>query len=315
MNIAVVHGGHSTESAISSKNARYITAALAENGHNAFMLEFDENTYLKLHAERPDLVFIAVQGKHHGDGTMQSICEILKIPYTGSRAAAAALINNKFHCKSICSYHHVRTPEYLYLSMQTFFGTPRQEIIQEIERKMHLPVVAKAVSQGGSFGIELIQTWDDYDLIAKAFEFDDEIIIERFIQGKPVTTSILEIQGRPTTLTTLTCLNVDQPKDGLVLFNRPFLAKPEEYPQNLLAEIEYTALKVFLLLGAKNYGRVDFMIEDETGWPYFLEINAVPGLKPESFFPQAAGISGISLSELIRIITENEISGKENKGP
>lgn len=310
MNISVVHGGTSAESDISTKNANYIARALSENGHDVRMLEFDENTYLKLHSSRPDLVMIAVQGKKHGDGTMQSLCEVLGLPYTGTRAVAAALINNKFICKSICECHKIRTPEYVYFSRSAFFRTSRNDIINEIERHMKCPVVAKAVSQGGSFGIELVKTWDDFDLIAKTFEFDDEIIIERFIKGEFVTVSVLEIDNRPTALTVLEGYNVDKIYGELILFNRPFKARRAELSGNLLEELEHTALSVFKILGGKNYGRVDFIIEDETGLPYFLEINAVPGMKPESFFPQAAEMSGISFNELIRIITDNESSSR-----
>lgn len=306
MNIAIVHGGTSTESAISTLNANYIAIALNENGHTIKMVEFGENTYQELQSTRPDLVFIAVQGKNHGDGTMQSLCEVLNLPYTGSKAAAAALINNKSSCKSICAYHQIRTPEFLSYSKSDFFQTPRLEVMAAIERHMNYPVVAKAVSQGGSFGIELIKTRDDYELIAKTFDFDDEIIVERFIEGKFLTTSVLEIQHKPTALPTLMGFNVDELPGELILFNRPFLAKQAEVSQNLREELERTSLRVFHILGGKSYGRVDFMIEDATNLPYFIEMNAVPGLKPESFFPQAAEQLGISFNELIKIITDNE---------
>lgn len=307
MNIAVVHGGTSTESGISTQNAHYIAAALKENGHDVRMLKFNEDTYLQLHRTRPDLVFIAVQGKNHGDGTMQSLCEVLNLPYTGSKAAAAALINNKAHCKASCGYHHVRTPDYFYYGKSEFFQTPRQEVMARIARETGYPAVAKAVTQGGSFGIELITSSNDYDLIAKTFNFDDEIIIERFIKGKFVTTSVLEIQHKPITLPTLMGYNEDDIPGNLVLAKSPFQKKQAEISQDLLRELEQTALRVFRLLGGKSYGRVDFMLEDATNLPYFLEINAVPGLKPQSFFPQAAEKFGISFNELVKIITDNEI--------
>ncbi len=306
MNITVVHGGTSTESAISTQNAKYIAKALEENGHQVRMLLFNEDTYLELHRKRPDLVFIAVQGKNHGDGTMQSLCEVLKLPYTGSKAAAAALINNKSLCKSSCAYHRVRTPEYLYFSKSAFFKSPRREIMAKIESQIGFPVVAKGVSQGGSFGLELITTSNDYDLIANIFSLDDEILIERFIRGKFVTTSVLEIQHTPRALPTLMGFNDASLTGELVLAKSPFLKKPAEISQALLGELEQTSLRVFDILGGKSYGRVDFMIEDDTNLPYFLEINAVPGLKPQSFFPQAAEKFGISFNELIKIITDNE---------
>lgn len=307
LNIAIVHGGSSSESAISTKNALYIAKLLNENGHAVSLLEFDENIYLNLQKSRPQLVFIAVQGKYHGDGTLQSICEHLRLPYTGSRAVAAAVINNKSLCKKICAYHGIRTPEFIYLNEKTFFSTPKGKLLDQIEKTMPYPVVAKAVSQGGSFGIEYIRSREDYDKIAKTFEFDDEIIVERFIQGKFETTPVLEIKNIPTALPTLAGENLPGEQEDIILFNKDFTAKEAELPEGLKEEIERISIEVFEIFNAKNYARIDYMVEEKTNIPYFIEINAVPGLKKESFYPQSAEKYGLSHHELIEIIVENEM--------
>lgn len=311
-NITVVHGGTSSESAISTKNALYIAKLLTENGHAVSLLEFDVNIYTNLQKSRPDLVFIAVQGKYHGDGTLQSICDHLRLPYTGSKAAAAAVINDKCLCKKICVYHSIRTPEFVYFNEKTFFGTPKEKILEQIEKVMPYPVVAKAVSQGGSYGIEYIRSRKDYEKIAKTFEFDDEIIIERFIKGKFVTTPVLEINNVPTALPTLAGENLPGEQKDIILFNKEFTAKEAELPGQLKEEIEKISIDVFNIFNAKNYARVDYMIEDESNLPYFIEINAVPGLKGESFYPQSAEKYGLSHNDLIEAIVENEMQEGRN---
>lgn len=305
--IAVVHGGSSSESAISTKNAGYIAKLLKENGHAVSLVEFDQNIYMNLQKSNPQLVFVAVQGKYHGDGTLQSICEHLGLTYTGSKAVAAAVINDKCLCKKICAYHGIRTPEFIYFNEKTFFGTPKGELLEQIEKAMPYPVVAKAVSQGGSFGIEYIRSRDDYEKIAKTFEFDNEIIIERFIKGKFITTPVLEIKNVPTALTTLEGENLPGERGDIILFDKEFTAKEAVLPDGMKGEIEKLSVDIFNIFNAKNYARVDFMLENGTNLLYFLEINAVPGLKKESFYPQSAEKYGLSHNELVETIVQNEL--------
>ena len=309
MRIALVHGGTSTESAISTKNAISIKEALIESEHEVQMMDFDQQIWNSLCKYAPDLVFVAVQGKNHGDGTLQSICEHLRIPYTGSKATAAALINHKALCKYICSYQGVRTPEFLCYDRKVFFSSSEQVVWDNIESHLSFPVVAKAVTQGGSFGIELIRSKQDYEKIACVFDFDDEIIIERYVKGPFLTMSVLEIDGEVRLLTPLYGENIDSIPGELTLFNKDFRAIRAEITQAQLKEIEAMSLCAFRTLLARNYCRIDFMIDETTGLPYFIEINAVPGLKPASFFPQAAEMSGISMKQLVQIIVENERTG------
>jgi D-alanine-D-alanine ligase len=49
---------------------------------------------------------------------------------------------------------------------------------------------------------------------------------------------------------------------------------------------------------------VDLMIEDGTGEPLVLEVNAIPGLTETSLLPMAAEASGISFDELIARIVD-----------
>ncbi len=307
MNIAVVHGGTSSECAVSTKNAGYIAKALEANGHIVSLLEFDVNIYMNLQKNKPQLVFIAVQGKYHGDGTVQAICEHLRLPYTGSKATAAAIINDKCLCKKLCAYHGIKTPAFIYVNKQTFLAMPKVQLLEKIEKVMSYPVVAKAITQGGSYGIEYIRSREDYEKIAQTFNYDDEVIIEQFIKGKFVTTPILEIEKVPVALPTISGENMLGEQTDIILFNKDFTVIEPDISAELKEELAKISIEVFNIVNAKNYARIDYMIEEETNLPYFIEINAVPGLKPESFYPHAATKYGLSFNDLIEIIVKNEL--------
>jgi D-alanine-D-alanine ligase len=55
---------------------------------------------------------------------------------------------------------------------------------------------------------------------------------------------------------------------------------PAKLPKELSNSIEADALAVFTGLGCRDLARADFRIRD--GIPYFLEINPLPGLNPDS---------------------------------
>jgi D-alanine-D-alanine ligase len=68
-----------------------------------------------------------------------------------------------------------------------------------------------------------------------------------------------------------------------------------------LAEL---ALKAFHTVGAVGWGRVDFMIDEESGDVLVLEVNTVPGLTSHSLVPMAAEQAGIDFGGLVWRILE-----------
>jgi D-alanine-D-alanine ligase len=63
-----------------------------------------------------------------------------------------------------------------------------------------------------------------------------------------------------------------------------------------------SSLKVFEVLGCRDFARLDFRLNSE-GLPYFLEINPLPGLNPESSdLPIMASKMGWSYDHLISAI-------------
>ncbi len=321
--IAVVYGGTSAEKKASEMNAVRIWKALTGMGHAAELIGYDMDIAERLKEYKPDCVFLCVQGKHHGDGTLQAICDHLKIPYTGSCMTAAAVINDKKICKDLCRLHKIPTPEYKSLTRAEFEklkagqpeaaaaepGTempaaagPGTEGLARFLEPLGYPLVAKGDTQGGSYGIELIRGPEDLSRIGGLYRYDDELLFEQFIDGRFFTVSLLEREGRLTALPVVEGCNPE--RGDMILFNRPFTVLRADISPELQTEMVEYACRIFKLCGAGGYARADFMLDGQ-GVPYFLELNAVPGMREESFFPVAAELAGIPFEELVGVILEN----------
>jgi len=61
-------------------------------------------------------------------------------------------------------------------------------------------------------------------------------------------------------------------------------------------------------LNCFGFVRFDYIFNDQG--MYFLEVNTVPGLSPNSIVPQQAIIDGISLKELFSLSLEQAIARK-----
>jgi D-alanine-D-alanine ligase len=69
-------------------------------------------------------------------------------------------------------------------------------------------------------------------------------------------------------------------------------------PAAKVKAVEEAALKAFQVLGCRDVARIDFRLRGEV--PYFLEVNPLPGLNPESSdLVILAGLKGWSYSQLI----------------
>jgi D-alanine-D-alanine ligase/UDP-N-acetylmuramate--alanine ligase len=307
MKIAISHGGTSTEAEVSTRNAQHVEQVLSRLGYETELVLYDSLMLEKLRLNSPDAVFICVQGKGHGDGTVQAVLDFLAIPYTGSQTMAAAIINNKILSKELFERAGIPTPPWQSLSLADFkagnFDFSR----------IGFPLVVKAPSQGGGFGIEFIKTEKDMPKVESVFAYDDPVLIEKFIRGRFATVGLLRRNG---VLETFPLLEVtsDPPlaKTELDLFEGLYSIRPSDLPEYLKTEFDSLSRQVFTATRAKDYARVDFILREEDSRPYVLEINAVPGLKQESFYPYGAALHGISENELIETILRNAVL-EENK--
>ena len=298
MIVSVVYGGKEEKEA-STKNAKDIADVLSSRGYTVNLLEFGENIISKLKELGTDAVYVCVQGKGYGDGTLQGMLEHEHIPFTGSGMRAACLINDKILCKLVFDRVGIRSPKWDILTQKQYSegDYPFEEF--------GFPFLAKAPTQGGSYGIEIIRSMNDIPHIGKVFAFDEPIMIERFIKGRNYTVGFYESGGQVVALPVVEVVDLhkkEHAEDDLSIITGDCAVKECDLPSELTEEIARTARKVFDVTGARGLARVDFMLDDKEQVPYVLEINAVPGLKRSSLMPGEAVLAGIVYEDVIEDI-------------
>ena len=300
MIVSVVYGGTPEERLPSEKNASDIAHALKTRGHEVHLFQIEKDIISSIIIVHTDVVYLCVQGKGYGDGTFQAMLEMHGIPFTGSRMRAACLINDKILSKLVFERAGIRTPKWDILTRKRF------EKGDYPYEDFGYPFVAKAPTQGGSFGIELIKSGEDLHRIETVFKYDDPILLEKFIPGGFYTVGIYKSRKNLVSLPVVEGLDLDQKKKTgskeLIMFTGNYGICESRLNQNVTKEITGMALQVFHTTGAKDLCRVDFMVSEEDGKPYVLEINAVPGLKRCSLMPLAAELAGIVYEDMIEDI-------------
>src|SRR3954452_195362 len=188
--IGVLLGGLSAERDVSIRSGEAILRALADRGHDAAPIFVDRDIDLVLRQTRIDVAFLALHGRYGEDGCVQGLLEVLGIPYTGSGVLASGLAMNKGKAKEIFRLHNLPTaPGYV---IQADSG----EDVVESHGSFGYPVVVKPAGEGSSLGIKIAR--DELELesaVEEALRFDDDVLVERFIEGKEIPVAILD--GKP----------------------------------------------------------------------------------------------------------------------
>jgi len=299
--IGVLMGGCSTEREISLKSGKAVYDALSSQGFDVLALDIRDADYNKIKnlllEKEINVAFIALHGKVGEDGLIQSICEEIKLPYTGSDSKSSRLAFNKVLTQQMLRNNRVTVPDSVVFSQQENI-----DLLKVSDTLKSFPLVVKPSCEGSSIGVNVVKS---ADALVKAIEharsFGNEVLIEEFIEGRELTVGILD--NKP--------LEVVEILTDSVFFD--FKAKYEsgqtsyKVPADLPIEIKHlmqeTALKVHFLAGCRDLSRIDFIL-DHTFKPYVLEINTIPGFTQSSLLPKAASYAGISFNQLCVTLTE-----------
>jgi len=120
-----------------------------------------------------DVVLNLVHGGQGEDGTIAALLDFYGIGYIGPRKEASVISYNKWLTKLYAEGIGLETVEYQLLRIDD-------------ERKIDFgyPVIVKPLRLGSSIGVSVVRKEEDLDFaLDVAFEFDDEVLIEPFIEG------------------------------------------------------------------------------------------------------------------------------------
>ncbi len=325
MKIAVLFGGPSPERDVSIASGAQVIKSLRADGHEVVAVDIsvgilgpqeEDRIFNTALSDTPpaydrgasiistlygvistlkdvDLYFLALHGVPGEDGSIQAFLDLSGLHYTGNGMKGSAVAMDKDLSKRLFRFADIPTPDWDLLS------SPSSVPAYSIE----YPVVVKPNNQGSTIGLSVVKEPRLLkDAIAEAFKYDNEVIIERYVQGREFTVGMLD--DTPLTVGEII------PRYGQV-FNYESKYQPggatEIFPAELddhqTTALKALALKAHKALKLRDYSRVDFMM-DADGRFWCLEVNTLPGMTATSLLPQSANGVGIDFSSLCRKICE-----------
>lgn len=308
--VAVVRGGPSSEYEVSMSTGTGVIDALKKLGYTVSDIivskggEWLVNGMVKQPETAlmtTDVVFIAMHGAYGEDGTIQRICERLHIPFTGSNSFPSSLAFNKDTTKRALLPHNIKTPKHV--KVNKAMTDDLDDLVHLIKNSFGPEYVLKPISSGSSHGIVMVDSVAALaSAIARVAETESEFMIEERIRGHEATCAVLE-NFRDQALYVLPVIEIIPPDthDFFAADVKYTGATTELVPGRFSfsekVDIAEVSSIVHTALGLTQYSRSDFMIRD--GEVFFLEVNTLPGLTPNSLFPKAAAAVGLSFNGLI----------------
>jgi D-alanine-D-alanine ligase len=297
--VALLMGGWSPEREVSLSSGVECAKALADRGYRVKTIDVgrDLPTLLRALDPRPDIIFNALHGVGGEDGTMQGVCEMLRIPYTHSGVRASALAMHKPSAKEL----------FIRAGLPVVGGVVASREAMLAEDPMPAPFVVKPTDQGSSIGVRIVRINDNSwrEEIAR-WEYGEELLVERFVGDRELTVAVMgdralgvcEIIARGS-FYDYTAKYAEGGSDHLV----PAPIPPRDYEAAL-----DIAARAHRALGCRGVTRADFRYDskgDDGARLYLLEVNTQPGMTPTSLVPDIARHAGIGFDELVAWIAED----------
>jgi D-alanine-D-alanine ligase len=220
---------------------------------------------------------------------------------------ASALAMHKGKAKELFRLHNLPTPAYYMLTPEDCAD------LAGVHGDFGFPCVVKPIREGSSVGVTICHSLDELGpAVERAFAFDDEVLVERFIAGKEISVAVLGDRA-------LGAVEI-APREGFYDYQNKYTRGATDYfvPPRLSPEryrgVLAQALRAHLALGCSGATRVDMMVS-ESGNEYILEVNTVPGLTPTSLLPKIADAAGISFGELCELMLSGAaLSSRRGRG-
>lgn len=298
--VALLVGGWSAERDVSLEKGKAVHQGLLEAGYDVDVVDVtkDLQALIKALTPKPDAVFNNLYGRGGEDGEIQSILEVLEIPYTHSGVMASAVGMNKPLSKMIAASLGVPVAEEAVMNVDDVLKT----------NPMKPPYVVKPTNEGSSVGIRIIMEQENQpDLDLETWKSGTEVMVERYIPGRELTVAVLD--GRAQGVTEIVSKTRFFDYEAKYQDDRTEYILPAKIDENVYKTCLDYAERVYNKLGCSGLARCDFRFDDtqtsnDPNTVYFLEINTQPGLTAESIGPSQVINNGMTFPQLCSHLVE-----------
>jgi D-alanine-D-alanine ligase len=323
--VAVLAGGRSSEHEISLDSARSVLEALDPDRYDVVTVAIGRDGRWELGSgdgsvaetlpvpakNAPatlgavDVVLPILHGPFGEDGTVQGLLELAGVAYVGAGVTASALCMDKDLFKKVMRESGIRVARSVTLRSG-----------DEIANPFGFPVFVKPARLGSSVGIT--KAHDEAELhagVELAFEHDEKILIEEFLEGIEVEVGVLgnldPIASLPGEIVPLGHEWYDYSskydEGGMDL-----IIPPERISEETIERVQKTAVDAFRVTDCEGMARVDcFVVGD--GDVVVNELNTIPGFTSTSVYAKLFDASGIAYPELLQRLIELAVERHERR--
>lgn len=270
-----------------------------------FVSSNDVNELINNH-DKYDLVWSVYNrlGFRNSEIFVQSLCEFYGIPYIGAAPNVRAMVEDKSLSKQLAEHLSIPTAEWNVASPQY----PLSKI-----PPFRGPYFIKPRFGSASLGIDETCLCLEWSQVLKKemqyFEEGTEIIVERYIDGTYFGVPILNsANGVP--LLGIPHYQTSSKRGHIITNSQKRFTEggmecfiSQDISMNKV--LSYYTRKYFLEMQPCDYARLDYIVEEKTGIPYFLEVNTLMNLGKQGGFISSFLKSGFpSYESIIRYIID-----------
>ena len=258
-----------------------------------------------------DVVFPVLHGTFGEDGTLQGLLEMAGIAYVGAGVLGSSVGMDKVLFKDVMMAHNIPVLPYLVVLRSEFEKDP-QSVIARIERLAAYPLFVKPANLGSSVGIsKCVNRSDLLEGLLEACRFDRRVLVEKGVNPREIEVSVLGNDDP----------QVSMP--GEIIPSREFYSYEAKYidgnselfipapiPMEVTEKVRDLAARAYRAADCAGMGRVDFLLERDSGLLYLSEINTIPGFTKISMYPKLWEASGLAYPELVDRLIELALERK-----
>jgi D-alanine-D-alanine ligase len=308
--IAVIAGGLSHERDVSLASGRNLVRELRARGVEVAAYDFDRNLLHNLERDKVVAAVPALHGQFGEDGEIQTLLELIGLPYVGSTSRACRVAYDKGTARELLRRAGIPVPDSVGLSAQTFRDIGANALMEHVMERLGERVVVKPTRGGSALGVTGVDGLGELpSALVGTYAYYDEALIERFYPGANVSVVVRDTDDG---VAPLLPIEIDFVKGHEFDFSARYTAefvglRTLDLDPAAVEELGRAAVRAHEVLGLRDLSRSDFIVEEDGSF-VVLETAITPGTTETSVFPFACTASGTTLGAVAQDLLGRALS-------
>ena len=322
-NIAIVCGGDSSEHDVSLRSAQGLYSFFDKERYNVYIVDIKGQDW---HVELPggitakidrndfsfvedgkaklfDYAYITIHGTPGENGILPGYFDLVDIPYSTSGVLIEAMTFDKFVLNQYLRGYGVSVADSLLIRRGY------EDLVSEdqIEQRIGMPCFVKPATDGSSFGVSKVKNKDQLaPALRKAMLESDEVMVEQYLAGTEITVGIYKTNEKTVILPITEVVTQNEFFDYDAKYNGQVQEiTPARISEDWARRAREITSHIYDILHCNGIIRIDYIISKD-GKITMLEVNTTPGMTPTSFIPQQVKAAGMTMTEVLTDIVENQ---------